>query len=53
MDAVVVYESLFGNTRTIAEAVAAGVREADPGAQVTPLPVKHGQATPGPADSDQ
>jgi hypothetical protein len=27
----VVYESLFGDTREIAEAVAAGIREADPG----------------------
>jgi len=30
MDIVVVYESLFGNTKTIAEAIAEGLREAGP-----------------------
>jgi hypothetical protein len=44
MDVAVVYESMFGNTETIAEAIAAGVREADPNARVTVSPVA--QATP-------
>lgn len=44
MDIAVVYESLFGNTRTVAEAVAEGAREADPDANVTVLPVA--EATP-------
>jgi hypothetical protein len=35
MDAAVVYESMFGNTREIAEAIAAGIRESDPSARVT------------------
>lgn len=35
MEVSIVYESLFGNTRTVAEAIAAGIREADPAAQVT------------------
>ena len=35
MDATVVYESLFGNTRSVAEAIAAGIAEADPSARVT------------------
>jgi hypothetical protein len=35
MDALIVYESMFGNTRKIAEAIAAGIREADPSARVT------------------
>ncbi|MET9881845.1 flavodoxin domain-containing protein [Streptomyces sp. NPDC006430] len=34
MRAVIVYESLFGNTRQVAEAVGAGVREAHPEAEV-------------------
>lgn len=34
MFVAVVYESLFGNTREIAEAIAAGIREADPAAEV-------------------
>lgn len=44
MDVAVVYESMFGNTQTIAEAIAAGVREADPQARVAVLPVA--RATP-------
>jgi hypothetical protein len=44
MDVVIVYESIFGNTRMIAEAVADGVREADPGGRVAVLPVA--DATP-------
>ena len=35
MDVAVVYESLFGNTRLVAEAIAAGIREADPTARVS------------------
>jgi flavodoxin-like protein len=35
MEASVVYESMFGNTRQVAEAIAAGIREADPSARVT------------------
>jgi Flavodoxin len=35
MQVAIVYESLFGNTHDIAEAVAQGVREAEPDAQVT------------------
>ncbi len=37
MDVSIVYESLFGNTREVAEAIAAGVRGADPAADVTLL----------------
>ena len=43
MDAAVVYESLFGNTHAVAEAIAAGIREADPSARVT---VTRAGATP-------
>lgn len=39
MGAVVVYESMFGNTRIIAEAIAEGLRASDPGAQVAVMPV--------------
>ena len=39
MDAAVVYESMFGNTRIIAEAVAEGLRASDPGAHVAVVPV--------------
>jgi Flavodoxin len=39
MNVVVVYESVFGNTRVIAEAVADGVREADTAADVAVLAV--------------
>jgi hypothetical protein len=44
MDVVVVYESVFGNTRVIAEAVADGLRGADPDARVAVLGVA--EATP-------
>lgn len=44
MQVVVLYESLFGNTREVAEAVAAGVAEADPQAQVATVRV--GEADP-------
>ena len=44
MDVAVVYESIYGNTRTIAEAVAEGVRETDPAAHVAVLAVR--EATP-------
>ncbi len=43
MDVAVVYESMFGNTRTVAEAIAEGLRGSDPGAQVALLAV--GEAT--------
>ena len=39
MNIVVVYESMFGNTHQIAEAIANGVQEAASHAQVTLLPV--------------
>jgi multimeric flavodoxin WrbA len=39
MDVAIVYESLFGNTKTVAEAIAEGVQEADPAARVDLLPV--------------
>ncbi|MQS17135.1 flavodoxin [Streptomyces kaniharaensis] len=39
MHAVIVYESMYGNTREIAEAIAEGVHEADPGASVDCLPL--------------
>lgn len=39
MRAVVVYESFFGNTRLLAEAVAEGVRTARPDLSVTTVPV--------------
>lgn len=45
MDAVVVYESLFGYTRAIADTTAAGVRGADPGARVALMCTV--EATPG------
>lgn len=38
MRAVIVYESMYGNTREIAEAIAAGVHEAQPDATVRCLP---------------
>lgn len=44
MEVAIVYESLFGNTRAIAEAVAEGVRQADPAAHVVLLPVGEAKA---------
>jgi hypothetical protein len=44
IDIVVVYESLFGNTRMVAESIAAGAREVDPHARVSVVAVA--QATP-------
>jgi hypothetical protein len=35
MEASIVYESMFGNTRQVAEAIAAGIRDADPSARIT------------------
>lgn len=35
MEVAIVYESLFGNTRAVAEAIADGVRAADPAGHVT------------------
>jgi hypothetical protein len=40
MKVTVVYESMFGNTHAVAEAIAAGAREADPGAEVQLLAVR-------------
>ncbi len=45
MRVTVVYESLFGNTRTLAEAIAEGIRDAAAGAEVSCIPV----AEAGPA----
>ncbi len=45
MDAAVVYESLFGNTRAVAEAIAAGITDADPVARVMVMRVA--EAKPG------
>ncbi len=39
MEALVVYESLYGNTRKVAEAIAAGISSTDPGALVRVLGV--------------
>jgi len=39
MQTVIVYESVYGNTHAIAEAIADGVREARPGAAVSCVPV--------------
>lgn len=38
MRVLVVYESFFGSTRTVAEAVAGGLRDGDPSAHVAVLP---------------
>ncbi len=46
----VVYESLFGDTREIAEAIAAGIREADPAVDLTCSPAA--EADPGLAQAD-
>jgi len=40
MQVAIVYESLFGNTHQLAEAVAEGVREAEPAARVSCLAVE-------------
>ncbi|HXY46244.1 MAG TPA: flavodoxin domain-containing protein [Acidimicrobiales bacterium] len=44
MDVAVVYESIFGNTRIVAEAIAEGLQASDQRAQVAVMPV--GEATP-------
>jgi flavodoxin len=44
MDVVIVYESMFGNTHAVAEAVAAGIFDTDPAAHVTVLPVSEATA---------
>ncbi|WP_380282348.1 flavodoxin family protein [Kitasatospora purpeofusca] len=44
MHTVIVYESMYGNTREIAEAIAEGVHEAAPGAAVDCLPVAEASA---------
>ena len=50
MRVTVVYESLFGNTRTLAEAIAEGIRTAAPGADVSCIPVA--EAGPAAAAAD-
>ncbi len=44
MDVAIVYESMFGNTRTVAEAIADGLHHSDPAGRVSLVPVA--QATP-------
>lgn len=44
MHVAIVYESLFGNTHQVAEAIAAGVRDADASAQVAVVPVGNAKA---------
>lgn len=50
MRVCVVYESLFGNTRTLAEAIAEGIRIAEPGADVSCIAVT--EAGPATAEAD-
>ncbi|MGW3230354.1 flavodoxin family protein [Kitasatospora sp. NPDC001095] len=44
MHTVIVYESMYGNTREVAEAIAEGVHQADPGAAVDCIPVAEARA---------
>ncbi|MEU1283481.1 flavodoxin domain-containing protein [Kitasatospora sp. NPDC005856] len=44
MHTVIVYESMYGNTREVAEAIAEGVRQTDPEAAVDCLPVSEADA---------
>ncbi|MFJ9770605.1 flavodoxin family protein [Kitasatospora sp. NPDC101157] len=44
MHTVIVYESMYGDTREIAEAIAEGVHRADPGAAVDCVPVAEADA---------
>nr|WP_144298544.1 flavodoxin domain-containing protein [Streptomyces sp. TLI_235] len=44
MQALIVYESMYGNTRRIAEAIAEGVHAAAPDSQVSCLPVAEATA---------
>ncbi|WP_328958739.1 flavodoxin family protein [Kitasatospora purpeofusca] len=44
MHTVIVYESMYGNTREIAEAIADGIHRADPSAAVDCLPVTEADA---------
>ena len=46
MRALVVYESLFGNTREVARAIGDGIREARPGARVDVLSVDEAPRSP-------
>lgn len=50
MRVTVVYESLFGNTRTLAQAIAEGIRTAAPGADVCCIPIT--EAGPAAAEAD-
>lgn len=44
MRAIIIYESVFGDTHQIAEAIAEGIRTESPGADVACLPVSAGTA---------
>jgi flavorubredoxin len=46
MRALIVYESVFGNTREVAEAIEEGIRAADPTADVACIPVTDTGARP-------
>ena len=50
MRVTVVYESLFGNTRTLAEAIAEGIGTAAPGADVSCVPVTEAGSVVAEAD---
>jgi hypothetical protein len=50
MRALVVYESLFGNTCEVARAIGDGIREARPGARVDVLPVDEAPGSPAGID---
>lgn len=45
MDVAIVYESLFGNSHAIAEAIAEGIRDSDPHARTTVLRVNEAAKT--------
>lgn len=44
MDVAIVYESMFGNTHAVAEAIAEGIRDADPGGRVSVTSVAQAKA---------
>ena len=46
MRVVIVYESLFGNTRQVAEAIAEGIRDAAPDVHVRWMPTFSPSAAP-------
>jgi hypothetical protein len=45
MRTVIVYESVFGNTRQVAEAIAGGIRVSQPGSEVACVPVSGATAS--------